>query len=85
MKDLNSELLSRKKAWFSSEDIAKIDKEVADRMTRIWKEGGLTKNGRTLTDWELNRAIMIANTFFNGTQRQAIYEGAGEMSAAGAE
>jgi len=80
---LNSDKLSRVKMWFSSGDISHIDKQVEDRMWTLWREGGLTKEGRKLTKWEVKRAIQIANTFFNGTQRQAIYEGAGEVPGAG--
>lgn len=82
---LNSSKLSKVKKWFSPKDLADIDLQVEQRMRALWESGHLKQDGRVLTEWELERAIRIANTHFNGTQRQAVYEGAGEIPAPGTD
>ena len=80
--------VAQRKQWFTQGDIKEIEDEVkkifdqmAERKTKDGKteDGILKKEGRNLTKWERDRALLIAKVFFAGTQRLAMYAALGDL------
>lgn len=64
--------------WFSDREVKEIDREVKEILK---SEGSEIKSedGRLLTEWEINRAILIGKVLFAGTQRMAMYSAIGDL------
>lgn len=72
-----------KKTWLEEGDIRDVEKEVREVFQGLALRGSVTKdeNGvaRKLTDWEINRALLIGRTLFAGEQRMAMYAALGDL------
>ncbi len=76
---------SQTRLWFNKGDIDDIRRQAKEVMTALQRTGQLKRNGRSLTDWEVERAIAIGDTFFAGTQRYAVYSAIGALPPGAAQ
>jgi len=68
------------KSWWDDGDSFAVRKQVRNIYESLYEKGFITaKDGRKLTDWEMERAIRIADIFFAGTQRMAMYAAQGDV------
>ncbi len=70
---------SQRREWFNKGDIDDIRRQAKEVMTALQRTGQLKRNGRPLTDWEVERALAIGDTFFAGVQRYAVYSAIGSL------
>lgn len=74
----SSNMVRHAKNWFSEKEVREIDSEVSEIIKGT--AGDITTGeGRPLTEWEINRALIIGKILFAGTQRMAMYAALGDL------
>lgn len=76
---------AQRRTWLDEGDYKDIQERIKTVAHALQSKGQLTKNGRPLADWEVDRALAVGATFFRGTQRFAMYSSVGELPPGAAQ